>query len=57
MSVFHAGEGRTGVSTGQPSSSASALSPVPTSVRAALTDLNWRRVMEEEFATLIANNT
>jgi hypothetical protein len=36
--------------------SASALSPVPSSVRVALIDLNWRRAMEEEFATLITNN-
>jgi hypothetical protein len=37
--------------------SASTLSPVPSSVRAALVDPNWRRAMEEEFAALIANNT
>jgi hypothetical protein len=37
--------------------SASTLSPVPSSVRAALVDPNWRRAMEEEFAAMIANNT
>jgi uncharacterized membrane protein len=37
--------------------SASTLSPVPSSVRVALIDPNWRRAMEEEFAALIANNT
>jgi hypothetical protein len=37
--------------------SASTVLPVPSSVRAALIDLNWRRGMEEEFASLIANNT
>jgi hypothetical protein len=30
---------------------------VPSSVHAALIDLNWHRAMEEEFAALIANNT
>jgi hypothetical protein len=30
---------------------------VLTSVRVALTDPSWRRTMEEEYATLIANNT
>jgi hypothetical protein len=29
---------------------------VPSSVHAALVDLNWRRTIEEEFATLITNN-
>jgi hypothetical protein len=33
------------------------LSPVPSSIRAALVDPNWRRAMEEKFAALIANNT
>jgi hypothetical protein len=33
------------------------LSPVPSSVRTALVDPNWRRAMEEEFASLITNNT
>jgi hypothetical protein len=33
------------------------LSLVPSSVRAALINPNWCRVMEEEFATLITNNT
>jgi hypothetical protein len=37
--------------------SASTLSPVPSSVRAALVDPNWCRAMEEEFAALITNNT
>jgi hypothetical protein len=37
--------------------SSSPLSPVPTSVRAALTDLSWRRAMEDEYAALITNNT
>jgi hypothetical protein len=36
--------------------SASTLSSVPSSVRAALVNPNWRRAMEEEFAALIANN-
>jgi hypothetical protein len=39
------------------SSSTLSLSLVPTSVRAALTDLSWRRAMEEEYDALIANNT
>jgi hypothetical protein len=30
---------------------------VPTSVRAALADLSWRNVMEEEYAALFSNNT
>jgi hypothetical protein len=30
---------------------------VPSSVYTALIDPNWRRTMEEEFTTLIANNT
>jgi hypothetical protein len=33
------------------------LSSVPSSVCAALADPNWHRAMEEEFATLITNNT
>jgi hypothetical protein len=37
--------------------SSSPLSPVPTSVRAALTDLSWRHAMEDEYAALITNNT
>jgi hypothetical protein len=36
--------------------SASALSLVPSSVHAALTDLSCHHAMEEEFATLITNN-
>ncbi|WVZ99464.1 hypothetical protein U9M48_044755 [Paspalum notatum var. saurae] len=34
-----------------------ALSPVPLSVRSALTDPNWRGAMEEEFQALTTNNT
>jgi hypothetical protein len=37
--------------------STSTLSSVRSSVHVALIDPNWRRDMEEEFATLIANNT
>jgi hypothetical protein len=37
--------------------SSSLLSPVPTSVRAALTDPSWRHAMEEEYYALITNNT
>jgi hypothetical protein len=37
--------------------SASTLSLVPSSVRAALIDPNWCHAMEEEFAALIINNT
>jgi hypothetical protein len=37
--------------------SASVLSPTPSSVRATLIDPNWRCAMAEEFATMIANNT
>jgi hypothetical protein len=37
--------------------SSSPLSPVPTSVRVALTDQSWRLAMEEEYAALISNNT
>jgi histone deacetylase 1/2 len=33
------------------------LSPIPTSVREALADLNWRRAMEEEYGSLLANQT
>jgi hypothetical protein len=33
------------------------LSPVPSSVRATLINLNWHHAMEEEFAALIANDT
>jgi hypothetical protein len=32
-------------------------SPVPSSVRTALADPHWRRAMEEEYATLMANHT
>jgi hypothetical protein len=37
--------------------SASALSPVPTSIRTVLIDLNWSRAKEEEFAASITNKT
>jgi hypothetical protein len=30
---------------------------VPTSTRAALADPSWRRAIEEEYDTLITNNT
>jgi len=33
------------------------ISPVPSSVRDALADPHWRRVMEEEYAALLANQT
>ena len=33
------------------------ISPVPSSVRAALADPHWRRAMEEEYAALLANQT
>ena len=33
------------------------VSPVPSSVRDALADSHWRRVMEEEYAALLANQT
>jgi histone deacetylase 1/2 len=33
------------------------LSPIPTSVREALADANWRRAMEEEYGALLANQT
>jgi hypothetical protein len=68
-SAVAASKGRTGGSSGEPSSddhagetslsttSASTLSPVPSFVRTALVDPNWRRAIEEEFAALIANNT
>jgi hypothetical protein len=32
-------------------------SPVPSSVRTALTDPHWRRTMDEEYAALLANHT
>jgi hypothetical protein len=37
--------------------SSSPFSPVPTSVRTALTDPSWHRAMEEEYDALITNNT
>ena len=33
------------------------VSPVPSFVRAALSDPHWRRAMEEEYAALLANQT
>jgi hypothetical protein len=33
------------------------VSPVPSSVHAALVNLNWHYAMEEEFTAFIANNT
>nr|CAB3499537.1 unnamed protein product [Digitaria exilis] len=33
------------------------ISPIPSSVRDALADPNWRRAMEEEYAALLANQT
>jgi len=33
------------------------LSPIPKTYRTALADTNWRRAMEEEFSTLMSNNT
>jgi hypothetical protein len=33
------------------------LSPIPTSVREALADPNWRRAMEEVFGAFLANQT
>jgi hypothetical protein len=37
--------------------SSSSPSAIPTSVLAALTDLNWRAAMEEEYETLMSNGT
>lgn len=34
-----------------------AVSPLPKTYRSALVDPNWRAAMEDEYATLIANNT
>jgi hypothetical protein len=36
---------------------AAALSPVPKSVRSALTDPHWRAAMQVEFDALLANGT
>jgi hypothetical protein len=36
---------------------ASALSPIPRTYRAALTDPNWRSAMEQEYSALIGNHT
>jgi hypothetical protein len=33
------------------------LSPIPTSVREALVDPNWRRAMKEGYRALLANQT
>ena len=33
------------------------VSPIPSSVRDALTDPHWRRAMEEEYVALLANQT
>jgi hypothetical protein len=33
------------------------LSPIPKSVRAALTDSHWLAAMEEEYVTLMSNDT
>jgi hypothetical protein len=41
----------------QSATSVPSLSPVPSSVCTTLADLNWHRIMEEEFAALIVNNT
>jgi hypothetical protein len=37
--------------------SSSALTPMPSSVRVTLVDLNWHCTMGKEFAALITNNT
>jgi hypothetical protein len=53
-------EGEAGLPTDRLTLSATlapTLSLVPSSIRAALIDLNWCCAMEEEFAGLIANNT
>jgi hypothetical protein len=36
---------------------ASPSSPIPSSVRAALTDPNWRAAMEDEYGVLMSNGT
>ena len=36
---------------------ATTISPIPTSVRAALNDPNWRSAMQSEFDALLANST
>jgi len=33
------------------------ISPVPSSVREALSDIHWCHAMEEEYAALLANHT
>jgi len=38
-------------------SGVSQVSPVPSSVRAALLNPHWRRAIEEEYAALLANQT
>jgi hypothetical protein len=39
------------------STSPSTPSPIPTSVRAALTDPNWRAAMKDEYGALMSNGT
>jgi hypothetical protein len=36
---------------------ASVSSPIPSSVRAALADPNWRAAMEDEYRALMSNGT
>jgi hypothetical protein len=33
------------------------LSPIPSSIRTALTDPNWRAAMEDEYGALMSNGT
>jgi hypothetical protein len=40
-----------------PSSTSPLLSPIPKSAQAALTDPHWWAAMEEEYATLMSNDT
>jgi len=44
--------GKTGFRQPRLNLQASAVSPLPTSVRSALADPNWREAMIEEFAAL-----
>jgi hypothetical protein len=39
------------------STSPSTLSPIPTFVRVALADPNWRTAMEDEYGALMSNGT